>query len=136
METEGAGRSGNLPDLRVLIVDDEPLIRWSMAETLKLAGVAVLEAGSAGETLQRIVGDLAPDVVLLDYRLPDSDDLTLLATIRRRLPQSAVVMITAFGSPEMVQGAERLGVFRVVGKPLEMEELLPLVQEAYAARLH
>src|SRR5436190_3631557 len=90
------------PALRVLIVDDEPLIRWSMAETLVQTGHAVTEAGDARETVQCLALGPTPDVILLDYRLPDSNDLTLLETIRRVAPSSAVVMMTAFGTP-MVQ---------------------------------
>ena len=74
----------------VLVVDDEPLIRWSLAETLTERGHIVTEAGDAKETL-RIVTRAAdrPDVVLLDYRLPDSNDLSLFAAIKRELPETA-----------------------------------------------
>ena len=63
---------------RVLIVDDEPLIRWSVSETLADHGCEVVETGDA-HGARLAVGDDQPfDVVLLDYRLPDSDDLSLL----------------------------------------------------------
>ena len=71
--------------LRVLIVEDETLIRWAVAEALTAAGHAVLEAPDAATAL-RIV-DEAPepmDAVVLDLRLPDSSDLSLLAAIRRQ----------------------------------------------------
>jgi DNA-binding NtrC family response regulator len=122
------------PELLVLIVDDEPLIRWSMAETLAHAGWQVTEAGTARETLQRLSAGQAPDVILLDYRLPDSSDLKLLETIRRIVPKSPVVMMTAYGTPAMQSGALQLGAHRVVSKPVEMRDLLPLVREAYDAR--
>jgi DNA-binding NtrC family response regulator len=117
-----------------LIVDDESLIRWSMAETLAHAGWQVTEAGTAKETLQRLSAGQAPDVILLDYRLPDSSDLKLLETIRRIVPKSPVVMMTAYGTPAMQSGALQLGAHRVVSKPVEMRDLLPLVREAYDAR--
>jgi DNA-binding NtrC family response regulator len=122
------------PKLHVLIVDDESLIRWSMAETLAHAGYDVSEAGNAKETLGCLSAGLAPDVILLDYRLPDSTDLKLLQTIRRVAPKSPVVMMTAYGTPAMQAGALELGAHRVVSKPVEMRDLLPLVQEAYNAR--
>jgi DNA-binding NtrC family response regulator len=122
------------PELHVLIVDDESLIRWSMAETLAHAGWQVTEAGTAKETLQRLSAGQAPDVILLDYRLPDSSDLKLLETIRRIVPKSPVVMMTAYGTPAMQSGALQLGAHRVVSKPVEMRDLLPLVREAYDAR--
>jgi len=120
--------------LRILIVDDEPLIRWSMAETLTNDGYAVAEAGDAKQTLEQLVHSPAPDVILLDYRLPDSDDLKLLAAIRQRVPGTPVILMTAFGAPDVVAGAVKMGAFRVVSKPLDMRDLGSLVQMAYAAR--
>jgi DNA-binding NtrC family response regulator len=128
--------SENSAGLRVLIVDDEPLIRWSMAETLSQVGHDVTEAGDARETLAAIAGGPTPDVVLLDFRLPDSNDLNLLATIRRTIPNSPVIMMTAYGTPEVVGAAAKLGAYRVVNKPVEMRDLVPLVQQAYASRPH
>jgi two-component system response regulator AtoC len=119
------------PALRVLIVDDEPLIRWSMSETLTQTGHTVSEAPDAKETLRRLALEPTPDVILLDYRLPDSNDLELLETIRRIAPRSSVVMMTAFGTPAVQAGALELGAFRVMTKPLEMSELSALVQQAY-----
>ena len=124
------------PGLRVLIVDDEPLIRWSMSETLSQLGHHIVEAGDARETLAQIAAGPAPDVVLLDFRLPDSNDLRLRETIRRTIPGSPVIMMTAFGTPELVVGAVKLGAYRVLNKPVEMRDLAPLVQQAYASRLH
>src|SRR5262249_27535251 len=121
--------SRDFAPLRVLIVDDEPLIRWAMSETLLQTGHAVTEAGDAKETLQRLSSGLIPDVILLDYRLPDSDDLRLLETIRRVSPTSSVVMMTAYGTPAVQAGALELGVFRFVTKPLEMSALDPLVRK-------
>src|SRR5689334_16545973 len=75
--------------LRVLVVDDEPLIRWCVAETLNQAGHTVMEAPDAAATLQLLGHRPAPDVVLLDFRLPDSQDLRLLADVRRLAPSAA-----------------------------------------------
>ena len=122
----------NSPSLRVLVVDDEPLIRWSLAETLTDSGHAVIEA-SDGETAVRTLTDEPVDVVLLDYRLPDSDDLTLLSTVRRLAPRSQVILMTAFGTPEVTSGALALGAYRVVHKPFDMRDLTALVHQAHAA---
>ena len=135
--------SGNSPHmtkksagLRVLIVDDEPLIRWSMAETLAHEGYSVSEAGDAKETLEQLSTVPAPDIILLDYRLPDSNDLKLLEAIRLAVPCSCVIMMTAFGAPDVVAGATELGAYRVVTKPLDMRDLVLLVRQAYQSRLH
>jgi DNA-binding NtrC family response regulator len=122
------------PTRHVLIVDDEALIRWSMAETLGQAGWDVSEAGTAKEALQRLSAEPAPDVILLDFRLPDSNDLKFLERIRRMVPASAVVMMTAFGTPGMQAGALELGAHRVLSKPVEMRDLVSLVQAARDAR--
>jgi DNA-binding NtrC family response regulator len=127
------------PVLRVLVVEDEPLIRWSISETLAHGGHTVVEASSASAAVQKMTG--APDsidVVLLDYRLPDSNDLGLLKAVRRMMPRSAVVMMTAYGTPEITQGALDLGAYRVMSKPFDMHGLESLVQEAHRAssRLH
>jgi DNA-binding NtrC family response regulator len=118
--------------LQVLIVDDEPLIRWSLAETFEQAGHAVREAGDARATLDMLqVDGYVPDVVLLDFRLPDSDDLQLLATIRQLAPASTVVMMTAFHTPEMAAEAHRLGARAVLGKPVDMQALVALVEQSH-----
>ncbi len=120
--------------LRVLVVDDEWLIRWSLAETLSEAGYAVVQACDGREAMDMLTHGPAPDVILLDFRLPDSSDLKLLANIRRVAPASAVIMMTAFGTPAVEAGALELGAFRVIGKPLEMRDVEPLVRQAYDAR--
>jgi two-component system response regulator AtoC len=126
----------NSPRLRVLIVDDEPLIRWSLAETLTDSGHTVVEAGDGQAAVHLLTdGDRPFDVVLLDYRLPDSNDLNLLATIRRIAPNSAVIMMTAFGTPEVAAGAQQLGAYRIVPKPFEVHHVAELVLEAHAAVL-
>ena len=119
----------NPRSLRVLVVEDEMLIRWSIGETLAHAGHAVVEAEDGATALERVAA--APiDAVILDFRLPDSNDLTLLATIRRRLPDVPVILMTAYGTPDVIQGALDLGVFRVLSKPFEMQHLAEVLLEA------
>jgi DNA-binding NtrC family response regulator len=119
------------PPLRVLVVDDESLIRWSIAETLADAGHIVIEAEDGATAIRALTGPADPiDAVLLDYRLPDSNDLTLLASIRRLSPHSPVILMTAYGTPEVTRGALDLGVYRVMSKPFEMHELEELLLEA------
>ena len=120
---------------RVLVVDDEPLIRWSLAETLLDCGYEVTEAVDGQTALQVLADAPTPiDVVVLDYRLPDSNDLQLLSSIRRISPKSQVILMTAFGTPEVVSGAQQLGVYRVVHKPFELKDLAALVRQAHTSR--
>jgi DNA-binding NtrC family response regulator len=120
--------------LHVLVVDDEPLIRWSLAETLNEQGHQVVAAGDGCGAAAAIREASEPfDVVLLDYRLPDSDDLSLLASLRRLCPRAQLILMTAFGRPDIVRGAIELGAFRVINKPFELQYVADLVIRAHAA---
>jgi two-component system, NtrC family, response regulator AtoC len=141
--TDGAEEVGDFstvaarksPMVRVLIVDDEPLIRWSLSETLMDRGFDVIETGDGAGAVHVLTEPWRSiDVVLLDYRLPDANDLTFLATVRRLAPNARVILMTAYGTPEVVSGALDLGAFRVLHKPFEMDDLASLVLEAHASR--
>jgi two-component system response regulator PilR (NtrC family) len=121
----------------VLVVEDELLIRWSIVETLANAGCVVTEAPD-GATALRVLSECAGpvDAVVLDYRLPDSNDLTLLGRIRQLSPHSAVLMMTAFGTPELIDQALALGAVRVIDKPFEMDDLEAMVVDACLPRPH
>jgi len=64
-----------------------------------------------------------PDVILLDFRLPDSSDLGLLERIRSLAPAAAVIMMTAFGTPEITSAALKLGARGVLTKPFDIQDL-------------
>jgi two-component system, NtrC family, response regulator AtoC len=116
---------------RVLVVDDEDLIRWSLTQTLVDRGFQVDEASTGADALDVVTAAQGRfDVVLLDFRLPDSNDLTLLATLRRLMPRAALILMTAYSTPETAQGALDLGAIRVVGKPFELSEMARLVEQA------
>ncbi len=108
-------------------MDDEALIRWSLTQTLEDRGFEVQQASSASDALKCVMSDDSFDVVLLDFRLPDSDDLSLLARMRQILPGAAVILMTAYSTPEVAQGALDLGAVRVLSKPFEMNEMASLV---------
>ena len=122
------------PTVSVLIVDDEPLIRWSLAETLTDRGYGVLEAGDGRGAVEALSDAPSPiDVIMLDYRLPDSNGLQLLARIRALSPGSRVVLMTAYGTPEVLAEALRLGAVCVVNKPIEMHDVADLIARACGA---
>lgn len=113
--------------IHVLVVDDEPLIRWSVAETLSGLGFDVEEAADASSALRIVTNAALPfGVVILDLRLPDMSDLSLLGTLRQLLPQAHLILMTAFGTPEVVESARALGA-DVLAKPFELDELNGLV---------
>src|SRR5205809_795253 len=78
----------------ILVVDDEQLIRWSLATRLKEEGYRVLEAETAADALQRCREGV--DLVLLDYRLPDADGLTVLKQIKEADQDTLVILLTAY----------------------------------------
>ena len=119
----------------MLLVEDEPLIRWAVAETLTDAGHAVREAPDAATALRAVGQASEPfDVVLLDFRLPDSDDLSLVEGIRQRAPASAIVMMTAYGTPQMVDAAKGLGVYEVIAKPFDVRVLEDVIVKAHQSK--
>jgi len=109
---------------RVLIVDDEGLIRWALRRALIGRGASVEEAVDARTAMLAASQSETPfDAVVLDLKLPDSDDLGLLSTLRRQLPAARIIVMTAFGSEETCAEALRLGAFRVVQKPFDVKSL-------------
>lgn len=119
------------PALRVLVVDDEPLVLWSITEMIRAYGMEVQEAADARSALRTITGEgRPPDVVLLDLNLPDSSDLGLLTMIRRIAPTSRIILMTAFGTPEVRAEARKLGVVNVIDKPFDLDTLDSLLNRA------
>jgi DNA-binding NtrC family response regulator len=117
----------------ILIVDDESLIRWSLAQSLEAEGFQVVEAASAREALAWLDKDGDIGVVLLDLKLPDSRDLGLLRTLRRRAPGWRIILMTAHGTSEILDEAVRAGAFRALGKPFDMGYMVDVVRDAIAA---
>lgn len=116
---------------KILVVDDDALMRWSVAETLGDHGFRVIEASDGASAVRALRDATDPaDAVLLDLHLPDSDDLRVLTTLLAMAPATPVIMMTAHGSPELHEEARALGAFAVVEKPFEMGAIAPLVEGA------
>jgi two-component system response regulator HydG len=128
--------ANNSTPLRVLVVDDEPLIVWSLSETLAGCGEIVSDAATREGTVRSLEAMPEPDVVLLDYQLPDSFDLGLLSTVRRLAPHSQVILMSAYRTPQMTRDALAIGAYRVIDKPIDMREVPALVREAADSRPH
>ena len=107
---------------KVLIVADEPTIRWVLAEALRDWDYETVEAETGAATLAALVTE-QPSAVLLDINLPDSPGLDLLREIKRRSPQTSVIMITAETLYENAVAALRGDADDFIGKPINLEEL-------------
>ena len=120
--------------LGVLIVEDDPLLRWAIAETLRLAGHRVIEAWdvvSAEYGFRNAVN--AIDIVLFDGDLPDLPSRDLLAVVRALAPGRVIVMMTDDASPAATTEAVGFGVNAVVGKPFEMGSIERVLRNACRA---
>jgi DNA-binding NtrC family response regulator len=112
----------------VLVVDDESLIRWSVKERLTHEGLAIVEAGTAAGALEQLSDDV--DLILLDYRLPDSDGLAVLQKVKELYPDTPVILMTAYSTVENAVEAMKLGAFHYIHKPFNVDELAVLVHNA------
>ena len=114
----------DLHRLNVLVVDDEPLIRWSVAETLLDRGMGVVTAEDGRSAIASVAAAArAFDIVLLDHQLPDVADWSLLGLLRQMTPRSAIVLMTAFHTAELAAEARRRGACCVLRKPFDMDDL-------------
>jgi DNA-binding NtrC family response regulator len=117
-----------MPSPTILVVDDEQLIRWSLSNRLTDEGYRVLEAGTASEALKRSREGV--DLVLLDYRLPDSDGLTVLKQIKEADPDILVILLTAYSSVDTAVEAMKHGAYHYANKPFNIDEIVLLVEKA------
>jgi DNA-binding NtrC family response regulator len=116
---------------RVLIVDDEQLVRWSLAERLREDGHEIIEARSGREALE--CAEQGADLVLLDYKLPDQDGVSVLRKLRDIDPDTLVVMLTAHTGVETVVEAMKAGAFDYAAKPFDLEDMALRVARALEA---
>ncbi len=114
---------------RILIVDDEALVRWSLRERLTAEDYDVFEAGLASEALERL-STTEIDLVLLDFKLPDGDGLSILRRVKELSAETQVIMITAFSTVENAVEAMKLGAYHYVNKPFNLDEVVMLVEKA------
>jgi two-component system, NtrC family, response regulator AtoC len=118
---------------RILVVDDQESILFFLRKTLEAEGHEVVAANTCAQA-RAALSHGRFDLVLLDLKLPDGSGLDLLEETRRSLPQTLVVMMTAFGDVETSVNAMKLGAFDYVNKPIRLENLLEILDRGFARR--
>ena len=117
-----------MPNATILVVDDEALIRWSLSERLKGEGYHVLEAETGAAALERLAEGV--DLVLLDYKLPDTDGVSVLRKVKEFDPDILVILLTAYATIETAVEAMKLGAYHVANKPFNLDEVTATVERA------
>src|SRR5436190_5027245 len=118
---------------KVLIVDDDQMIRWALTEALRNWGYACIEAGTVNAALATFESD-QPAAVLLDVNLPDGSGLDGLREIKRRQPDAVVIMMTGSVLVADTIAALRGGAYDFVGKPINLEELQITIRNGIEAQ--
>lgn len=115
---------------RVLVAEDESLIRLDIVETLTAAGFEVIAEAADGEEAVRLALELEPDLCVLDVKMPKIDGISAAEKILKEVP-CAIVMLTAFSQKELVERARDAGAMAYVVKPFSPADLIPAVEIAF-----
>jgi two-component system response regulator AtoC len=118
-----------MPHPTILVVDDESLIRFALNDRLTAEGYRVVEAGTAAEALSRSQDGV--DLVLLDYKLPDGDGISVLKKIKEQHADTVVIMLTAHQTVELAVEAMKQGAYHYANKPFNLDEISMLVAKAF-----
>jgi two-component system response regulator AtoC len=121
-----------MPAEKIMIVDDERLVRWSLRQKCEEWGYRVIEADS-GEPALKLAQHESPDLVLLDVRMPDLTGIEVLDQLKKSGDARAVIMITADPQLDDVKAALKLGAYDFVGKPVDFDELHVTIKNALEA---
>jgi two-component system, NtrC family, response regulator AtoC len=115
---------------RVLVVDDEGLLRWSVAEMLADAGYQVIEARNGRDARTALADDEHPiDVMLVDLQLPDVDGLQLVREARRGCLTCPILVMTAYGSADTLEAVIAAGAHGLIAKPFDLDDMLRAVRQ-------
>src|SRR3989440_8969290 len=116
---------------RLLLVDDEPALLFTLSQLLKSRGLEAVLARSGKEALAKLEG---VDGVVTDYAMPEMDGVQLLQAIRERDESLPVILLTAHGSERIAVRAMKTGAYEYVTKPFDIEEMGLVIDRALEAR--
>ncbi|MFC5288840.1 ANTAR domain-containing response regulator [Actinokineospora guangxiensis] len=129
--------AGEAPVRRVLVAEDEALIRLDLVEMLREEGYEVAGEAADGEQAVQLAGELRPDLVIMDVKMPRMDGIDAASAIARERI-APVVMLTAFSQRELVERARDAGAMAYLVKPFARHDLVPAIELAVSrfAELH
>src|SRR4030065_1609700 len=113
--------------VRVMVIDDEPLMRITIQDALMAEGYKVTPADT-GEKGLTLLMEKQADILITDLKLPDIDGIQILKEVKTTNPETQVIMITAYGSIDSAVTAMKEGASDYLTKPFAMDELLLLVR--------
>jgi response regulator NasT len=117
--------------VRILVAEDETIIRLDLVEMLNRAGLDVCAEARDGEEAVALAREHAPDLAIMDVKMPNLDGIDAARRILDERP-IPIVMLTAYGQDELVSRAVEAGVFGYLVKPFREQDLLPAIQTARA----
>lgn len=115
--------------LRVIVADDEAIIRLDLKEMLSDAGHRVIAEAADGEEALRLVQELKPDLVIMDVKMPKMDGITAASLISEK-HLAPVLLLTAYSQIDIVEKAKESGVLAYLVKPIREEQLFPAIEIA------
>ena len=116
-----------LAPLRIVVAEDEALIRMDLVEMLTREGYEVIGEAANGEDAVRLVRECKPDIALFDVKMPIKDGITAAEELRGQVP---IVMLTAFSQRELIERANNAGVMAYLVKPFTISDLIPAIEVA------
>ena len=116
-----------LAPLRIVVAEDEALIRMDLVEMLAREGYEVIGEAANGEDAVRLVRECKPDIALFDVKMPIKDGITAAEELRGQVP---IVMLTAFSQRELIERANNAGVMAYLVKPFTISDLIPAIEVA------
>lgn len=117
---------------KVLLIDDEKDMDWVMKQILTDSGYEVVTTRTGADGLAKFVSDpKSIPLVILDVQLPDMNGLELLKEIKKIYSRTKVLIVTAFGTPELKKQAKQAGALAVFDKPFRVEKVLNAVRLAF-----
>lgn len=125
--------NADLGETRVLVVEDDDAMRAFLEESLREEGYVVRTACNTLSAIVNLIGD-RPDVLVIDWKMPDLDGFALLAAVRRCFPEVPVIFVTAFARPEIEKRALAQGAFSFLPKPFRLSVLVAEIQRALRER--